>query len=389
MNRKFLGVLLSLLMIVGILSACSSQTSTDTTTITKRTQIDVTESQKPVESGTESEKESGDTATQVIQHGLKVHFIDVGQADAALLISGDSAMLIDGGNVGDSSRIYSYLDRLGISHLDYIVGTHAHEDHMGGLSGALQKASVGVIYAPKTENDAKFYQSFKNKVASAGKSITHPDSGTSFNLGSCSVELYCPTYENEDDLNNTSIITKVVCGDTSFLFTGDAEYSEEHDILSQGYDLSATVLKAGHHGSDTSSSYQFLREVMPEYVVISVGKGNQYGHPDEDALSRFRDAGAKVYRTDLQGDIIVESNGKDITVTTARNENIETNPTSYEHENVFKETESTGTYIGNKNSKKFHKPTCHSLPIEKNRVYFSSRADAVNSGYDSCGNCHP
>lgn len=389
MNRKFLGVLLSLLMIVGILSACSSQTSTDTTTITKRTQIDVTESQKPVESGTESEKESGDTATQVIQHGLKVHFIDVGQADAALLISGDSAMLIDGGNVGDSSRIYSYLDRLGISHLDYIVGTHAHEDHMGGLSGALQKASVGVIYAPKTENDAKFYQSFKSKVASAGKSITHPDSGTSFNLGSCSVELYCPTYENEDDLNNTSIITKVVCGDTSFLFTGDAEYSEEHDILSQGYDLSATVLKAGHHGSDTSSSYQFLREVMPEYVVISVGKGNQYGHPDEDALSRFRDAGAKVYRTDLQGDIIVESNGKDITVTTARNENIETNPTSYEHENVSKGTESTGTYIGNKNSKKFHKPTCHSLPIEKNRVYFSSRADAVNSGYDSCGNCHP
>ena len=389
MNRKFLGVLLSLLMIVGILSACSSQTSTDTTTITKRTQIDVTESQKPVESGTESEKESGDTATQVIQHGLKVHFIDVGQADAALLISGDSAMLIDGGNVEDSSRIYSYLDRLGISHLDYIVGTHAHEDHMGGLSGALQKASVGVIYAPRTENDAKFYQSFKSKVASAGKSITHPDSGTSFNLGSCSVELYCPTYENEDDLNNTSIITKVVCGDTSFLFTGDAEYSEEHDILSQGYDLSATVLKAGHHGSDTSSSYQFLREVMPEYVVISVGKGNQYGHPDEDALSRFRDAGAKVYRTDLQGDIIVESNGKDITVTTARNENIETNPTSYEHENVSKGTESAGTYIGNKNSKKFHKPTCHSLPIEKNRVYFSSRADAVNSGYDSCGNCHP
>ena len=206
---------------------------------------------------------------------------------------------------------------------------------------------------------------------------------------SCSVELYCPTYENEDDLNNTSIITKVVCGDTSFLFTGDAEYSEEHDILSQGYDLSATVLKAGHHGSDTSSSYQFLREVMPEYVVISVGKGNQYGHPDEDALSRFRDAGAKVYRTDLQGDIIVESNGKDITVTTARNETIETNPTSYEHENVSKGTKSAGTYIGNKNSKKFHKPTCHSLPIEKNRVYFSSRADAVNSGYDSCGNCHP
>ena len=389
MNRKFLGVLLSLLMVVGILSACSSQTSTDTTTITKRTQIDVTESQKPVESGTESEKESGDTATQVIQHGLKVHFIDVGQADAALLISGNSAMLIDGGNVEDSSRIYSYLDRLGISHLDYIVGTHAHEDHMGGLSGALQKATVGVIYAPRTENDAKFYQSFKNKVASAGKSITHPDSGTSFNLGSCSVELYCPTYENEDDLNNTSIITKVVCGDTSFLFTGDAEYSEEHDILSQGYDLSATVLKAGHHGSDTSSSYHFLREVMPEYVVISVGKGNQYGHPDEGALSRFRDVGAKVYRTDLQGDVIVESNGKDITVTTARNETIETNPTSSEHETVSKGTESAGTYIGNKNSKKFHKPTCYSLPIEKNRVYFSSRADAVNSGYDSCGNCHP
>ena len=128
---------------------------------------------------------------------------------------------------------------------------------------------------------------------------------------------------------------------------------------------------------------------MPEYALISVGE-NSYGHPTEETLSRLRDADVKIYRTDMQGDIIVTSDGKTVTVKTERNQNIETNttikevvpPADYIPNNVQ-------TYIGNKNTKKFHLPSCYSLPYEKNRVYFNSRSDAVNSGYSACGNCHP
>lgn len=245
------------------------------------------------------------------QH-LIVHFIDVGQADAALIMSQGQSMLIDGGNVGDSSLIYSYLTQHKIKHLNCIIGTHAHEDHMGGLSGALVAANVDKIFAPSIESDAKFYLNFKEKVAENGLQITNPDSGYEFKLGECNVMLLCPEIIDNNNINNTSIIVKITYGKTSFLFMGDAEREEELDILNQGYDISATVLKVGHHGSDTSSSYIFLNEVMPSYAVISVGKNNQHGHPNEAVLSRFNDLGATVYRTDYHSDIIASSDGENV-----------------------------------------------------------------------------
>ena len=320
---------------------------------------------------------------------LTVHFLDVGQADAALVESDGTYLLIDGGNVADSDLIYAYLSKLGVTDLDYVVGTHAHEDHMGGLSGALTKAKVGKIYAPSAGSDAAFYTNFKNLAAKQGLSLQVPEKNESFALGNARVTLMTPAQKDPDNLNNTSILVKVVCGSTSFLFTGDAEREEEQDILSQNLDLDATVLKAGHHGSDTSSSYVFLREVMPEYVVISVGKNNSYGHPGEDALSRFRDAGAKVYRTDMQGDITFESDGTALTVATSKNENAATNPTESSTASTEAANPQTGQYIGNVNSQKFHLPSCRSLPAENNRVYFSDRMTAVAQGYDPCGICKP
>ena len=208
----------------------------------------------------------------------------------------------------------------------------------------------------------------------------HPVNYEILPLGSAKVEILAsPT--SADNLNNTSIILKVAHGNKSFLFTGDAEREEEQDIINAGYDLSADVLKVGHHGSDSSTSYTFLREVMPEYAVISVGKDNSYGHPTEAVLSRLRDADVKVYRTNLQGDIIMSSDGENITVTTAKNENIQTNETQAEI--------SEETYIGNKNSKKFHRLSCNTLPAEKNRVYFNSRDEAIKNGFTGCGNCQP
>lgn len=327
-----------------------------------------------------SQKLSTKIVDNIESSTFEVHYIDVGQADSSLVLCDGHSMLIDGGNAEDSNLIAAYLKKENISSIDYLVCTHAHEDHVGGLSGALSVAEVKNILAPKTESNTKAYRNFKNKSAAQGLTIHHPITGESFTLGSCDVNIIGPVTENTDNLNNTSIVLKVIYGNTSFLFTGDAEYEEEQDIINTGYGISADVLKVGHHGSDSSTSYLFLREVMPQYAIISVGKDNVYGHPSEKVLSRLRDADTQVFRTDLQGDIVAVSDGNTVNITAAKNENIQKNET-------YSNTEIS--YIGNIKSKKFHRFDCKTLPAEKNRVEFSSRDEAVNSGYSPCGNCNP
>ncbi len=249
---------------------------------------------------------------------FEVHYIDVGQADCALVICDDETMLIDGGNVGDSSKVASYLKKHDIDELDYVVCSHAHEDHVGGLSGALSVAEAERVFAPETEADSKAYKNFVKKVNEQGIEIENPSVGETAMLGNSYVEFLGPIDEKGADTNNTSIVMKITYGNTSFLFTGDAERAEEEDILMSGANLKSTVLKVGHHGSETSSSYPFLREVMPQYAVISVGEDNSYGHPDDEVLSRLNDAGVEIYRTDESGDIIMQSDGDNITVITQK-----------------------------------------------------------------------
>ncbi len=249
---------------------------------------------------------------------FEVRFIDVGQADCALIKCDDETMLIDGGNREDSSLVVSVLKNNNVEYLDYVVCTHAHEDHVGGLSGALSFADAGHILAPETEADTKVYQNFVEKAKERGVKIEHPDDGDNFMLGSAQVEILGPVNEKGKDINSTSIVLRIDYGETSFLFTGDAESDEEGDIIENSGNLKATVLKVGHHGSDTSTSYQFLREVMPMYSVISVGKDNSYGHPDESIISRLEDSGTKILRTDECGDIIMTSDGKNIDVNTSK-----------------------------------------------------------------------
>lgn len=320
---------------------------------------------------------------------FEVHYIDVGQGDCSLVLCDGEAMLIDGGESSESSKVYSYLRNHGIDHLEYIVATHAHSDHIGGLSGALNYATVDVALCPVTSYDSKTFDSFVKYLGQQGVSITVPTAGSTFTLGSASVTILGPQ-KDYDEPNDTSIVMKIVYGNTSFLFTGDAERTSEADILDAGYDLSATVLKVGHHGSDTSTSYPFLREIMPEYGIIQVGEDNSYGHPTEDTLSRLRDAEVKVYRNDLQGTIICTSDGETVSFSTEKNEAIQTNPTvPTAPEDDPDPVQDAGEYIGNKNSKKFHLPTCKNLPAEKNRVYLSSRTEAIQNGFDPCGNCDP
>ena len=348
-----------------------------------------------------SETETPKNDIDYSEHSFAIHYIDVGQGDAALVVCDDKTMLIDGGKPSASSIIYTYLKNLNIDYLDCIVASHADDDHIGGLSAPLAKMNVGNVIAPETEADTRSYNSLKTKTEEQGLTIQHPKPGDSMDLGSSKIEFYGPITESESDRNNGSIVMKIIYGDTSFLFTGDAEREEEQEILNAGYDLSTTVLKVGHHGSKNSTTYPFLREIMPQYAVISVGD-NSYGHPTEDTLSRLRDADVKVYRTDMQGDIIATSDGKTVTITTKKNADAETNPTVAEESNAYYQTEEQNTdtdktekvceYIGNRNTKKFHYPECSSVGQmkEKNKVYLNcTRDEAIADGYESCKRCNP
>lgn len=253
----------------------------------------------------------GSEATSAGESSFQITFLDVGQADAALIECDGETLLIDGGNAADSNLIYSVLTKKGITHLDYVICTHAHEDHVGGLSGALQAATAGVVYSPVTSYSSKAFKNFAAAVEAQGLSLTVPTAGDVFSVGSANVVILGPVKEYTDT-NNTSIVVQILYGNTSYLFTGDMERAAELDLIDSGVDLKSDVLKVGHHGSSTSSSYVFLNEVLPDYAVISCGTNNSYGHPHEEVLSRLADAEVELYRTDLQGDITLTSDGEQI-----------------------------------------------------------------------------
>ena len=338
-----------------------------------------------------------------------IHYFDVGQADAALVQCDGHYMLIDGGKKEDSSKMYSVMKANGIKKLDIVVATHVHEDHLGGIPGALNYAKADLVLCPTKAYESEAFEDF-SEIAKENGGIQVPKVGKRYLLGDAEVQIL-GVNSVENDENNSSIILKIAYGDTSFLFTGDAERDAEKVLIDLGKDLSSTVLKVGHHGSNTSTSYGFIRKVMPEYAVISVGDDNSYGHPDDETLETLANAEATVFRTDLQGDICCVSDGKTVTFTTdkeASQENILLSPATVQKNEAErqsalererqqaqlntqnKQTKSYNIiYIGNKNTGKFHYQSCSTLPKEKNRIYFNSREEAVNYGYDPCGRCHP
>lgn len=322
---------------------------------------------------------------------LQVHFIDVGQADCAFIEYGDFTMLIDGGNKADGSKVVSYLLQQGVEELDAVVCSHAHEDHVGGLPSVLAVFPTAAVYAPTRTYSSDIYDDFVYYADQQGLQITIPAPGDTIQSDGLTVTVLGPV-DSYSETNNTSIIVRIDHQDISFLFTGDMETSAEGDMLDywgDSFDWNVDVLKVGHHGSDTSTGYRFLNAVMPTHAIISVGKGNSYGHPHEVPLSRLEDAGCVIYRTDELGHIIATSDGETVTVRWGNQQSQpeipETEPTEGSDTEA---TEEAGVqYIGNKNSKKLHLPTCKSLPAEKNQVIFDSYEDAIAAGYTPCSNC--
>ena len=332
--------------------------------------------------------------TGIAQAGtLTVTWLDVGQGDAAVIQCSGQSMLIDGGKPEKSSYIYAWLQQHGLSYLDVIVATHVDADHIGGLSGALNYASVGTAYCPETTGTTETFQSFVKYLAQRGKQITVPTAGETFALGGAQIQILGPLHRAEDS-NDNSIVLKVSFGATSFLFTGDAERAEEQDLLNSGVNLQSTVLKVGHHGSDTSTSYPFLRAVAPQYAVISVGAGNSYGHPTEAVLSRLRDAGVTTFRTDMQGEITAVSDGQTINFSTAKNAVAiaSANAGGGNADGAAGAGTTAGSYVLNTNSHKFHLPSCSSVETisPKNRKDVNeSREQIISEGYAPCKRCNP
>lgn len=318
--------------------------------------------------------------TRVDGDGLIVHFIDVGQADCALLECGGQYMLIDGGNRDDGQLVVSYLEQQGVEELEAVVCTHAHEDHVGGLPSVLAVYPTKAVYAPTKTYASKVFDDFLYYTDQQGLEVTLPVPGDTMTLGDAQVTVLGPV-KTYAETNDTSIVLRLEFGRTSFLFTGDMEVAAENDMLdyweSRPGMLEADVLKVGHHGSNTSTGYRFLYEVSPEYGVISVGKDNSYGHPHAEPLSRLNQAGVVLLRTDELGTIVAVSDGQEVTFTWANQ--------SAKPENA--EPAQAEMYIGNKNSQKFHSPDCANLPSEKNRVEFDSYQAAIDAGYTPCGSC--
>ena len=339
---------------------------------------------------------TGCSVSEATQHGmavdtiqaedvlLRVDFLNVGQADCALLSTNGHYMVIDGGNNGDADTILSYLEGQGVEKLDAVVGTHPHEDHIGSLDAIINHFDVDAVYMPKIMHTSKTFEDVLDAVANKGLKIKSPSPGDTIDFNGLEIEVLGQQREYKD-FNNNSIVLKVNAGETAFLFTGDAEETAEKDILQADYDLQADVLKVGHHGSSTSSSQAFLQAVKPKYAVISVGVGNSYHHPEEEALQRLQSIGAEIYRTDLQGNIVCTTDGK----------NIAFNCNSVSGAEVYADAAKNNTpaeevvYIANKKSKKFHLESCASLPDEENRNYLEDREEAISLGYTPCGTCKP
>ena len=319
--------------------------------------------------------------THTPTHGqaLTVHFIDVGQADCALLECGGEYILIDGGNVSDSSLVVSYLEKQGVTQLQAVIATHAHEDHAGGLPGVLAVFETKAVYAPTRTYASDCFDDFVHYTSQQGLEITIPSPGDRFTFGGATVTVLGPV-KSYAETNDTSIVLMVQFGDTKFLFTGDMETTAENDMLDywgESFDWHADVLKVGHHGSDTSTGYRFLRAVMPTYGVISVGQGNSYGHPCEGPLSKLRDAGVAIFRSDKLGTILATSDGKQVQVGCP----------SGGTPDLPAGTLGKTLYIGNSNSKKLHVEGCASLPKEENRTYFEDYDEAIAAGYTPCSKC--
>lgn len=339
---------------------------------------------------------SWDGATQTVtitsaSGTIKVHFIDVGQADAIYISLPDQQdVLIDGGNEADGSTVVNYLNSQGVDDIELLIATHPHEDHIGGLPAILDTFQVERIIDSGKGATSNIYNEYAGKAAEGAEWI--PDNSQTYTFGDSELQILTGPGE-WDNLNDYSVVCRLDTGDIEFLFMGDASGPAETALTGE---LDSEFLKVGHHGSRTSSSSSFLARVTPEVAIISVGASNSYGHPTAEALQRLQDAGATVYRTDLYGTIIVSTDGHSYSVETGY-----TGPAAAPEPVIQDQTQvapqpapavtTEGKYVGSIKSDKYHYPSCRYAQqiAPGNLRWFHDAAEAQAAGYVPCGVCKP
>lgn len=324
---------------------------------------------------------------------MKVHFIDVEQGDSILIeLPNSKTMLIDAGESEYGDRVTTYIYTQGYDTLDYVVASHAHSDHIGGLANVINSFNVKNFYMTSAAHASNAYEnmliSVKNNKADVHEVMAGDIILSEANL---MIEVVAPKVIDSEEQNNNSIVIKLTYGERKFLFTGDAEKDEEDGIWTN---IKCDVLKVGHHGSNSSSTANFLKKVEPSYAVISCGSSNSYGHPTDDVLKRLNDRNIKTYRTDLQGTIIFETDGQSITVNVNPSEYlppvVTTTTTAAQQVKPPVEAGST-TYVLNKNTKKIHYAYCSSVGKmkESNKIFTNDYDQAIANGYTPCKICKP
>lgn len=250
-----------------------------------------------------------------VSEDLVVYFIDVGEADATLISSNGHYMLVDAGNNEDGKPLVKYFAELGIEKFDYLVCTHPHEDHIGGMDNIIREFDIGKYYMADVKLDNMTYTEVIKYLKEKKIPYEEPKVDSEFDLGKAKVKVLYADHTS-DNLNDNTVILKISYEDTSLIITGDASTDVENKILNK--DIKSTVLRVGHHGSNDSTSANFLYKVHPEYSIISVGKDNDYYHPHKVTLDKLNKINSKVYRTDLDGTIIMTSDGKNISFKTVK-----------------------------------------------------------------------
>lgn len=245
---------------------------------------------------------------------LIVTVIDAGQGDSILVKSGDDTLLIDASGRSDSTAVLLELKQQSVEDIDFLIATHPHEDHIGGMVPVIENYQIGAVYMADTESESKTYKQLVEAIESNGISIIEAYAGLEFKLGDAVCTIISPARDADHDANNESIAVFIDYFDSEFLFTGDMEKKAEKDLILNGYLFDADVLKVAHHGSMTGTSEEFLKIASPQYAVISCGEGNSYGHPHEETLELLREYGVITYRTDISGDITFISDGRSIEV---------------------------------------------------------------------------
>lgn len=267
-------------------------------------------------------RESGvNQAVNAKDYPFSVHYIDVGQADCSLIICGEDTILIDAGDVDSYDAIHVYLTAQNVSEIDYLILTHAHADHIGSADEVLKNYTVKNVIMPKytAENmpTSETYEDLLYALADSNANVIAAKPGNSCTLSECSFSVLAPNADYTE-LNNSSVVIRLLYGNMAFLFQGDAEKKSEQAILDADFPVSANVIKLGHHGSNTSSTAGYLSAVNPQLAVISCGEDNAYNHPNEKVLKRLDDLKIDYRRTDRNGNIVVTSDGDTISVETEK-----------------------------------------------------------------------